>query len=336
MKRETLLIATGIFCLHLPLQAKLVAHYKFDEPEGATTAINAVAGGTNGTIAPTVIAGAPGISGTSYIFGPYATDFVDMGNASFLPQLTASGQLTFSAWVNTDTTLGNRNIVVFAGNDAASNVYADLSVSGETTPVGSATQGAAIARNRPVGSPGNGTQPTGIFSTAKVNDGQWHHLAMTVNTATAKLVLYVDGVEANNFTMPVNLLPVFNNFEVGRLGRSSPTDYFEGLIDDVQVYDHALSASEIQYLFTHPGQAAPALQATATITSAVIDGANFKITFTGTPSTTFNLRGSLDLVSFNINHNTVSTDGSGQGTATVPLVAGRTAEFYRLETIPAP
>ncbi len=40
--------------------------------------------------------------------------------------------------------------------------------------------------------------------------------------------------------MALSLFPVFNNFEVGRLGRQgTPVDGYQGLIDDIQVYDRA-------------------------------------------------------------------------------------------------
>ncbi|MDB6078878.1 MAG: hypothetical protein JWO82_2625, partial [Akkermansiaceae bacterium] len=178
-------------------------------------------------------------------------DIVDMGNASFLPAIIASGQLTFSAWIKTTDTTGNRNTVVFAGDDTSSNVYSDLGVAAGQTGF----LGAATARNRPAAAPVG--QQSGIYSSPAVppvNDGNWHHLAMTVNQSTSLLTLWVDGVVANTQFMSLAAFPAFNNFEIGRLGRSSPTDPFSGQIDDVQVYDQALAPYQIAYLKNHPGQ----------------------------------------------------------------------------------
>src|SRR5690606_4669793 len=98
-------------------------------------------------------------SGNAYQFNNSAADtgIVDMGNASFFAAITTSGQLTFSAWVKTNDTTGNRNTVVFAGDNTASTVYADLGVAAGAVGF----EGAATARNRPSGS--GAAQQTGIY-----------------------------------------------------------------------------------------------------------------------------------------------------------------------------
>ena len=234
-------------------RAELVAHYKFDEAAAAPTALNEVPGSSTGAVGANITTGIDGISGKAYSFvGATATqaDCVDMANASFFPALDATGKLTFSAWVKTADTTGNRNCVVFAGDNTQTNIYADLGVAAGQAGF----LGAASARNRPAGSPA--AQQTGIFSSPAVppvNDDAWHHLVMTVDLSTAKLDLWVDGVLANTQTMGVSLFPVFNNFEIGRLGRGAPVDPYSGLVDDVQVYDQALNSAQINYLKNNPG-----------------------------------------------------------------------------------
>ncbi len=234
------------------LDAALLGHYKFDEAVGAATALNQVAGATNGAVGTAVTTGQAGIAGNAYRFNNNAAQagIVDMGNASFFPAITTSGALTFSVWVKTTDTTGNRNTAIFAGDDTVGNVYADLGVAAGQA----GALGAASARNRPVNAVA--AQQTGIYSTpvvAPVNDGAWHHLVMIVNVSSATLSLYVDGVLANTQVMATSGLPVFKNFEIGRLGRNAPVDPFDGFVDDVQVYDEALSASQVEYLHTHPG-----------------------------------------------------------------------------------
>lgn len=236
------------------LDAALVGHFKFDEGAGAAVAINEVAGASTGAVGSAVETGAPGKAGNAYRFpGSAAQDgIVDAGDASFLPVITASGALSISAWVKTADVTGNRNTAVFAGNNTVANVYADLGVAAGAAGF----EGSASARNRPVGAAA--AQQTGIFSSPAVdpvNDDEWHHLVMTVDLSSATLSLYVDGVLANTQAMAVASLPVLNNFEIGRLGRAAPADPFEGVIDDVQVYDHVLSPGEVDYLHTHPGLA---------------------------------------------------------------------------------
>lgn len=259
MRLSILPTASGILGLTLSSPAALVAHYPFDEDSGAGTAANEVAGSTTGAVGSSVTTGVAGIAGNAYQFGGSSAnqeDIVDMGNASFFSSITTSGALTFSAWVNTTDTTGNRNTAVFAGDDTEGNVYSDLGVAAGQEDF----EGAASARNRPVGA--SLAQQTGIFSSPAVdpvNDGEWHHLVMTVDTNAAELSLYVDGVLANSQSMDTAALPNFNNFEIGRLGRGGPgpVDPFEGVIDDVQVYDEALSQNQVQFLSANPGQAVP-------------------------------------------------------------------------------
>lgn len=235
--------------------AGIVAHYKFDEAAAAGTALNAVAGASTGAVGAGVTTGVTGISGNAYSFaGATANqaDIVDMANASFFTALNASGKLSFSTWVKTAVTTGNRNCVIFAGDNTQANVYADLGVAaGQAGFLGSAS-----ARCRPVGA--NAAQQTGIFSSPAVpavNNDAWHHLVMTVDVANARLELWVDGVLANTQVMGTATLPILNNFEIGRLGRGAPVDPYQGLVDDVQVYDHVLSPFEIAFIKKFPGEA---------------------------------------------------------------------------------
>ncbi len=237
------------------LHADLVAHYRFDEESGATTAVNQVSGASPGNVGGSVNAGVNGIAGKAYRFNNSAAQagVVDMGNASFLPALNASGALTYSVWVRTGDTTGGRNVAVFAGNDTVTASYVDLGLA--AAQVGQ--QGAANGRCRPNAN----VNLTEIFSTPKViNDNAWHHLALTIrlDPAPGTMVLYVDGVSVATGTAAS--LPAFNNFEIGRLGRNAPADPFDGVIDDVQVYNAALSAADIAYLHTHPGEAITVVQ----------------------------------------------------------------------------
>ena len=94
----------------------------------------------------------------------------------------------------------------------------------------------------------------------RIDDGTWHHLAMTVDLGTSTMNLYVDGLLADtqNFSTGAVAFPGFNNFEIGRLGRSATkVDGYTGLVDDVQVYNTALSASDVAFLAANPGVAVP-------------------------------------------------------------------------------
>lgn len=95
------------------------------------------------------------------------------------------------------------------------------------------------------------TQPQGtsiVTVTNIITDMQWHHVAGTYDGARYKL--YIDGVQD---TDPVEATgDIANNvshvFALGAFVKKSPDDikrFFNGCIDNVRVYNRALSAAEI-------------------------------------------------------------------------------------------
>ena len=102
-----------------------------------------------------------------------------------------------------------------------------------------------------------------IIGTTLVDDGQWHHVACTFNGSDVQdVLLYVDGqLETISSSLTE---PVLTNTTSGinlRLSRGTNNRYFEGIIDEVRVWNTALSQTEIQdWMYrtvdaTHPNYA---------------------------------------------------------------------------------
>ena len=86
----------------------------------------------------------------------------------------------------------------------------------------------------------------GFHGTTNIADGNWHHVAVTYNhTATTKFILYIDGaIEATgNTTVAVNT-SASGGFQIGR--RNDAINYFDGIIDEVRVWNVVRTQSEIQ------------------------------------------------------------------------------------------
>ena len=96
---------------------------------------------------------------------------------------------------------------------------------------------------------GNGSfQNAEVFSASNVLDDNWHFVAGTLDGS--KLRIYVDGVLENEITYSGS--PAGNNREVNigaAWGGGQFVRFFNGLIDEVEIYNRALSASEIQAIF---------------------------------------------------------------------------------------
>jgi len=98
----------------------------------------------------------------------------------------------------------------------------------------------------------------GVSPSNYLLDNQWHHLvAICGIDGGGGRKLYMDGVLVGQHmgVAPPIYKPEAVPFSIGShayIGRT-----FIGMIDDVQVYDVALSVEEVVYLYDHPGLAVP-------------------------------------------------------------------------------
>jgi hypothetical protein len=83
-----------------------------------------------------------------------------------------------------------------------------------------------------------------------VNDGEWHHVALVVtegaNLRPENTRLYVDGLEDTYFSGADDTYKLVAEHDV-RIGMSGPQDsrYFPGVLDEVRIYDRALTYAEV-------------------------------------------------------------------------------------------
>lgn len=88
--------------------------------------------------------------------------------------------------------------------------------------------------------------------------GEWQHLAMTFDPTSGPdattgnyigtMKIYVDGVLVNTKTDAEYDAESWNDLDIGR--RS--TEYFDGSMDELVIYDHTLTANEISVLVPEP------------------------------------------------------------------------------------
>ncbi len=95
-----------------------------------------------------------------------------------------------------------------------------------------------------------------IYSSANVNDGQWHHAALTASVGVGNVVtLYLDGVAASSTTSWGPNEGWWTATWIGggngsaRAALNATWDYFNGALDDVRIYNRALTAAEVKQLY---------------------------------------------------------------------------------------
>src|ERR1019366_18455 len=83
--------------------------------------------------------------------------------------------------------------------------------------------------------------------------GKWYHVAAVADTNGNQLLLYVNGVPETlqaPATWDGTIRSVNMEMNIGR--KATGGDYWQGSIDEVRVYNRALSAAEIGALATSP------------------------------------------------------------------------------------
>ena len=98
----------------------------------------------------------------------------------------------------------------------------------------------------------NGVDYQEYYSSNTIANG-WHHIVMVRNSEDASIgYFYVDGVREEIAGSPTMIdVDTTDSFFIGGLGSSLS---FINKIDEVRIYDKALTASEVKALYDNPGQ----------------------------------------------------------------------------------
>jgi hypothetical protein len=145
----------------------------------------------------------------------------------------ADGAFSVFAWIK-DGAPGN---VIISQTDGA-----DI---GEIWLGAKAVSGKLMTRL--VAPPAGRNVPQPLVSESVITDGQWHHVGFVWDGAYRSL--YVDGVEiAKDATAQKPLKSATGGLYIGAGKNLEAGTFFSGLIDDVRIYNKALSAEQIAAL----------------------------------------------------------------------------------------
>jgi hypothetical protein len=88
----------------------------------------------------------------------------------------------------------------------------------------------------------------------RIRFGEWYHVVATV--ADGRHTLYVDGIRHDAVDGDLRSHPD-QPLHIGRKGTAEPWFFFQGAVDDVRIYDRALTPGEVQELFGEGGFTKP-------------------------------------------------------------------------------
>jgi Concanavalin A-like lectin/glucanases superfamily len=208
-----------------------VAYWKLDETSG--TAISDSAGSADGTATGVSLneTGAVSTSHTSVLFSG-ASSYINIPDTAALNITT--GGLSISAWIYPTTTAGYRAIL--GKGNGGGGVYAYLFAldSGTLFPSLYMSTPNALWSNR---------------ATTPVVLNSWNHVAVTYNPTGSKLIYYVNGVEAGNYTVSGGAVAVSpERLEIGTMINNGYS--FVGKIDEVAIFNSVLDLSEVSALYS--------------------------------------------------------------------------------------
>jgi hypothetical protein len=222
----------------LPVPTGLISWWR-----GDGSALDGI-GGNNGTW----------IDGASFAAGKVGQSFSfnGAGQVVLVPDaasLDPTISLTLESWINVTT---------FSQNDASAVMGKDNPYGSRQYMIGIANVGGNWVFRAHIGVPGG----LALFNGATaLQTNNWYHVAMTYDGAYLRL--YVNGVQDGS--LAVNG-PVVTSTEALRIGGSVPGPWdFNGRIDEVSLFSVALSASQIQSIYSAgaagkcPGSVAPSI-----------------------------------------------------------------------------
>jgi len=203
------------------ISSGLVAYWKFDEGTG-TTAADSSGNGNTGTLANGPV-WTSGIAGNALYFDGIDDSVTILDSNTLNP----SSSFTVSAWVNPATTFTDfRSILV---KNYRYYLYSSVAgYCGDGIPLG----GFSEVTNNTVCQP------------APLAANTWTHLSLTYDSST--LMLYRNGVAVATAAASETPSPTTGNLQIGA---SQYGEYFQGLIDEVRIYNRALTNIEIQTIY---------------------------------------------------------------------------------------
>ncbi|MCF6153373.1 MAG: hypothetical protein E3K38_14040 [Candidatus Kuenenia stuttgartiensis] len=212
------------------------ACYTFDEGSG-TVATDKSGNGNNGTVNGAVFSS--GKSGTGLSFDG-ADDYVSIPSMNY-------DEISVTAWFyknQNDTTNAD---AIFGGwkwnSDIQKNEGFDIrfyKTTPDTIDFCLVTEDTSGTRTRMTASNNLGD-----------STGAWYHVACTYNQSTGEQKLYINGALVKTENHPAgNKITPLSTYSDMRIGHSRVNKgYFNGKIDEVCIYNHALSDQEVQNLY---------------------------------------------------------------------------------------
>ncbi|MCF7764990.1 MAG: LamG domain-containing protein, partial [Verrucomicrobia bacterium] len=160
-----------------------------------------------------------------------AADYVTIPDSDSLHRINV---FTLEAWVNVPVFRKDSAIIAKRRNEAGTSFALRVGT-------GDLGQYAVLGMNNDFG---DGTGVNFVMTAGQLVAGRWHHLAATYDGQTASI--FIDGNLASSEKIAMRLRPSSFPLTIGQENLPGDPRAFLGLIDEVRVWNRALSAQEIR------------------------------------------------------------------------------------------
>lgn len=212
------------------LATGLVGYWTFDQNTIAgTTADDRSGNGNNGTLmnGPTLTMGTigqalnfDGVDDWVQVADP-ASEVLDFGTGSF----------TYALWVYVQSNVGRFDMPLEKGGQCAGCTGYDMELGSDSWAV-NVSDGMTITTVE--------ISPVPLLH-------QWVHLVGVRNAATGLILTYLNGTLQHTESAPSG--SVSNGQDLTFGSQNGTADFFHGIIDEVRIYNRALTAEEVEHLY---------------------------------------------------------------------------------------
>lgn len=204
------------------LEDGLVGHWTFDGEDMDNGVEDRSGNGNIGTInGQSSTTTEPGRIGQALDFDG-SDDYVQIPDSS---SLDLSSSFSVAMWVKTSS---SANTILLEKSNNNSNYLMHMSASNPGGPIFGITGSDSVD------------------SVTDINDNNWHHVVGVFDDPNNLLAIYIDGILDNSVSEGATLSA---NSQSLLIGSRSGIGSFPGSLDDVRIYDRALSADEVERLY---------------------------------------------------------------------------------------